>query len=154
MFDPDSNLSYVTLREAELYLEYHLKKAIWDNSTADEQRSALVTATRSIDRLPFKGYPTSETQKLRFPRDGAVSVPNSIKEACIELAVILLEGVDIEQEYRALSRSVNTYGPIKQQKDTSRMEAHIAAGIPSFEAWCRLLPYIRQTGSVTLERNS
>ncbi len=153
MADPD--LAYASLHEADSYMLYHLKKALWDRCTLDEKRAALVSATRSIDKLALRGTKKSANQTLRFPRNtGEEEIPMAVKEATIELAIALLDGIDAEKEYQGLSRISRAYGPVSQHKDTSKIEPHLAAGIPSLEAWRRLLPYIRAAGGIKLVRDS
>lgn len=42
----------------------------WGNLTVDDQRRALVTATRRLDRLTWKGEKNVDSQPLAFPRSG------------------------------------------------------------------------------------
>lgn len=62
--------SYVTLSEAELYLEDRIDIAEWEAANDDIKEKALVTATRFIDTLAFAGYASEETQALSWPRTG------------------------------------------------------------------------------------
>lgn len=99
--------SFVTLAEADAYLEARVNASAW---TGDEDNKvALVDATREVSSLPFQGWRTDAVQALSFPRSGvpdpdapadAVTglatdtpeyatdvIPQRVKDATIELAL-------------------------------------------------------------------
>lgn len=143
-------LSYVTLFDADQYMQYHLKKRFWDSQDVDQKLAALYSATVRIDRLNFIGEKAVRTQSLSFPRLGQIEVPAAIKEAEIELAISLLEGIDPEQELNSIAEISETYGTLKQVKSPQYVGPHISAGIPSVEAWVRLVPFLVVSNKLTL----
>jgi hypothetical protein len=91
--------SFVTLAEAETYMEARLNATLWDAATEDTKNRALVEATREIDVLSYIGRSADDTQALSWPRQWAINpddpdynyflttdVPQRIKNAQMELA--------------------------------------------------------------------
>ena len=153
------DLTYTTVVEAEAYLRYHLAKNAWFSATEDRRKGALIAATRIIDRLPYIGWRAVEGQKLKFPRvilgfDLGETVPQPIQEACVEIALALLSGIDPEKEFNSLTLSRKEYLGMVQVKDTRHMEPHKLAGVPSMAGYLLLVPYLREVGTVTLNRIS
>lgn len=60
--------SYVTLADAETYLEGRLNISAWTAATTDTKNRALVEAQRTISPLPWAGSRTTDTQALAWPR--------------------------------------------------------------------------------------
>jgi hypothetical protein len=94
--------SYCTLEESNAYHEAHVYGDSWVNGDEDANTRALIWATRLLDeQMDWKGYPTSTTQALRWPRiqvldrDGHLylpqdAIPTFLKQATAELARYLL----------------------------------------------------------------
>ena len=91
--------SFVTLAEAEVYMEGRGNKALWTAATDAAKDIALAEATRDIDLKEYTGRRASSTQSLSWPRDWAVDpdnpvqgyfdtdeVPTRVKNATCELA--------------------------------------------------------------------
>jgi len=146
--------SYATVPEANAYLQYHLKKRIWDYFL--EQESALVSATRIIDNLPLKSVIDGvEITTRPIPIDQlSANSQRLIKEGCIEIALALADGIDPDMEYRQLTKTTQGYSVLRQQKDTDMVEDYLAIGIPSFPAWTRLMRFVNLSRNVSLERIS
>lgn len=125
--------------EMDAYVTFHLKKRIWDSFL--DKEAALASAQRLIAILPYK-------EPLTEPW------PERIKQACFEIAIAYADGVDMNKEYRLLSKTTHGYGPLRQQRDTSMVEWYIPMGIPSFEAAQLLAPYLDLSTDVALERVS
>jgi hypothetical protein len=143
--------SLATQHEADTYLEYSLKKRVWNNF--QEQMSALVSATRIIMNLPLKQATLTELTDYLNEVENS-TIPEAIKEACIEIALALADGIDPEMEYRQLTKTTQGYGPLRQTKDTTMVEQYLAVGVPSLAAWTRLIPYLNIADIVVLERVS
>lgn len=162
--------AYITVAEAQVYVQSKLMTAAWDRATFDQQQKSLFESTRIIDALKLVGSKADRDQVLRFPRMNQLAedtdplsptygeliptVPSDVKEACCDIALALLAGVNPEHEYNLLSRQVHGYATTRQQKDTSMVEPHIVAGVPSLEAWKKLLKYVRDYHGVNLVRDS
>lgn len=116
--DPDAN-SYSSRADAQTYFDDRLGSDAWEDATDNEKDQSLVTATRMIDRVPFEGEKTSDSQPLEWPRTGATDkdgnelpddeLPEVLLEAVYELALALLE-------QPTLASSVSTGSNIKRLK--------------------------------------
>lgn len=96
--------SYGTVAEADAYLADKLDIAAWSVALPEDKEKALVTATRILDSITWRGYAISISQPLAFPRVGdyfdprlgqavvfdAIATPSRIINACFELAYHLL----------------------------------------------------------------
>ena len=94
--------SYVTLADAETYLEGRLAVTTWDADTDDNKNRSLRMSTDILDAYGWEGSRTTQAQRLEWPRanttdrDGwgysSDTVPRPIKEATYELAFALIDG--------------------------------------------------------------
>ena len=91
---PNSN-SYVDFLEASLIANTLPFAFEWESTSVEDREKALIVATRWLDTLDYKGERCSETQRLKWPRDGAEcdgqvstcdEIPYAIKEATVILA--------------------------------------------------------------------
>ena len=162
--------AYITARDANNYFATSVKSGPWDRSSFEEQEKALFEASRLIDTLPLYGTKFIAGQILRFPRHDQTVVdsdpdsetygqdiglvPDDVKEACCLIACAILDGVDADEEYAQLSITSKRYATLNQGKNTSMVEAHVEAGIPSKRAFDLLVKYLRVDRSVQLRRNS
>lgn len=92
--------SYVTLAEADTFMESRLNASTWEtDATTDNQNRALVEATRQITLLIWDGRRVDDTQALSWPRQlardpddpnydyfSSTVVPQRVKDATMELA--------------------------------------------------------------------
>lgn len=86
---------------AAAYFEAHLHASVWSAATADQQKAAVVQATRAIDTLiNWKGRRVAVDQARQWPRTGVMAegftiesdtVPNRVVYATLEMAMALLE---------------------------------------------------------------
>lgn len=145
---------YATATEGDEYFTDRLNSDAWDDASDADKAKALITATKIMDRLNYKGDKTSDDQTLQFPRDTDTLIPQDIKDACCEVALALLDGVDPEMEFDNLNMVSQNYANVRSTYDRSVPGEHIVAGIPSVSAWRYLKPYLRDGGSVNLSRVS
>ena len=146
---------YATIAEAQTYFDGRLNTDAWDDATDDaEKNKALTMATTLIERLNFRGEKADSAQELQFPRGNDTVVPQDVKNACAEVALALLDGVDPELEFDNLRMKAQAYGVVKSTYDTERAPEHYVAGIPSSIAWRFLKPYLRSVFTVRLDRVS
>lgn len=167
---------YGTVVDGDVYFATRLHSEAWDLASALDKTKALYTATRSIDRLNFKGNKTavynlyigvtdpdditdaqiraaSLTQELEFPRDGDTTVPKEVEEACYEIAYSLLDGVDPEMEIENIGLSGTSFAGVKTNYDrTNQPVEHLSNGIASSMAWRLLKPYLRFSRAVKIFR--
>lgn len=92
---------YGALEDADEYLEASTSAVAWRDAEEIDKQRALVSATRILDRLKWKGEKTDEYQLLAWPRsevgdpeveDG--TTPMGVIDASFELASILIAGDD------------------------------------------------------------
>jgi hypothetical protein len=141
---------YTNVEEAQSYFDTRMHTESWDDADDSRRVKALVTATRAIDRLNYKGRKDTVDQAREFPRGG--SIPDSVKIACCEIALALLDGVDPDLEEEALRSVTDAYATVRVTSDPSIRMDHIRAGIPSAEAWKYLLPLLNDPYSLVLRK--
>ena len=156
--------NYITYAEAEDIADERLDVDAWDDavvtdgSTAGDPGSltykSVAMATKIIDQLNYKGKKTSDTQDNQFPRDDDTSVPDAINNACFEIALALLDGVDPQIEAENLGMISQGYANVRSTYDRTAPMPNIAAGVPSITAWRYLVPYLRDIYSVDFLRTS
>lgn len=82
--------SYASLAQAETYLAAAVHAGTsWTGATDDSKGKALVTATRILDRQRWAAAYDTQAE-----REGV----QAIQEACIEMALALLDGSDLQTE--------------------------------------------------------
>lgn len=145
---------YMTLLEAEAYFLTRLNTEAWDSATDDEKTAGLTMATEAIDRLNYLGDMTDSDQANQFPRDADTVVPDDIKKACAEDALMLLDGFDVELELEQLNMVSQGYANVRSTYDRTAPPPHIVAGIASSVAWRYLKPYLRDVNTFRVNRVS
>jgi hypothetical protein len=83
--------SYIDIEGADEYFSGRLHAESWGETDKNTKEKALKQATRAIDRQLLKGRKATDTQELAFPRYPDEEVPETVKEACCEIALALLE---------------------------------------------------------------
>lgn len=92
--DVDAN-SYVTLDEANTYLEAHLNAETWSALDDERKKASLIHAARLIETFRFGGLKSTSTQALEWPREGVYDrngyyvdgIPRKLKDAQCEIAI-------------------------------------------------------------------
>jgi len=143
---------YGSLVGADNYFSQSLNNDAWDDSTVNRRERALSTATKAIDKLNFEGVKNDQLQNLQFPRNDDLTIPLDIEYACYELAVALLDGVNVEQEAQTIGVISESYSGVRTTYDGSYVNEHIRAGIPSIVAWEYLKPYLRDPRLMRISR--
>ena len=79
--------TYATLDEADNYFNASFG-ANWENIGDYDKQKLLVTATRGIDRVEYRGAKVDENQVLEFPRiiNGVQTDDDLVTRACCEEA--------------------------------------------------------------------
>lgn len=146
--------AYISVSAATDYFSNRLNTDPWDDAEDEDCVKALIMATDAIDRLNFLGEKADSSQENQFPRAGDIDIPQDIQEACAEIAMRLLDGVDPELEFENLTMISQGYANIRSTYDRTNPPEHIVAGIPSVTAWRKIKPYLRDTRGVGLNRVS
>lgn len=143
---------YLDEDDAQDYFDERLAISAWTAATTADQVKALKMATKAIDRLSFTGEKNDAEQEHQFPRGDDTEVPQDILDATCELALALLDGVDPNLEIEVLSQTQGGIEGARVSRDTSYVQPHIRAGIPSIQAWTLLLPFLRDPNDGDLSR--
>lgn len=153
-----SVIPYADVTYADGYFGDRLGTIAWDSASSQDKLKALKQSTRAIDQLNFAGQKydqtftgTDPTQPRQFPRGDDTVVPDDILRACCELALSLIDDVDPNLEIENLSLSSQGIGDARTNRDTSYVQDHVRAGIPSIQAWTLLVPYLRDTQHPRIE---
>ena len=79
--------TYATVEEADDYLGASFGSS-WENISYDDKAKLLISATRSIDKVEYRGSKVDETQPLEFPRiiNGKETNEVLLMKACCEEA--------------------------------------------------------------------
>jgi len=103
--------SYISLADADTYLEPHPDFSTWDALSDAVKNAHLVQATRILDTEYFEGWKYDESQALQFPRSSqsvvdsytaVTAIPPNIKNAQCEQAIFLaVHGMSRRDEFRA-----------------------------------------------------
>ena len=94
--------SFVSVAEADLYLEARLNSSLWTGT--EPKKAALIEAARELSALRWQGHRADATQALSWPRANApdpdgisdyvyfdtTEIPQRIKDAQCELALEFL----------------------------------------------------------------
>ena len=145
-------MAYNDIAGSQTYIDqYIIETDPWDEASEIKKNKALNMATVIINQLNFKGAKTEKTQDNQFPRDD-LEIPDDIKYACTDIALSILDGVDMELEYQSTFDLVQSVSNIKHAQDTTQVPAHIQSGVPSLNAWNKLIPYLRSPYDISIKR--
>lgn len=154
--------TYATLTEADAFAVARVNSAAWTAATDDQKKSALVQATRLLDRVfHWVGKATTSTQALMWPRNGMVTatgyamddnvIPQQLKDAESEWAIRLIEDSSIVDDNEAVKLGLQRIkvGPIDleyQQNSSTRVptlesyEAEVRRLGPDFDYLSKMVP--------------
>jgi len=114
--------SYVTVDDADDYLDTRIDSANWFGSTYANKESALVTATLVLDNQAWVGSAVSSSQALAWPRKnatytdnrmgrtttfGTTDIPADLKTAVYEQALHLIDNEDLLQQKTQTFESIS-----------------------------------------------
>lgn len=156
------------------YFALNLNNETWNAATSIQKISALIQATRAIDRLNFVGHKLTQSQVLQFPRNTnsyylpfpfdannglytfptECDYPDDIEFACYEEASLLLADPDTQDAISSTNIIAEQLGAAKVSYDRSYIQTNVRSGIMSVMAWNFLQPYIRDNLEINLERRT
>jgi len=145
-------MNYLTIIEAQQYFNERLDTDAWDYADDTDKTKALAMATKAIDRLNFIGDKTDESQELQFPRGGDAIIPTAINNACCEITISLLEGINSSAEIDDIRVISARFDNVSTTYNGKIAQEYVVAGIPSAIAWQLLVPYLRDTQKVSIDR--
>lgn len=114
--------SFVSLEEANEYLNAHVEFPAWVSLDDEDKKRNLITATRTLDLLIYSGRKSTTTQALTWPRTGVYDydgnslqgVPKLLKEAVCELVIHwLTEDDNLAGDFELENLESVEIGPIK-----------------------------------------
>lgn len=147
-------IGYVTLEEADLYVATHYvedsdERTYWEDLDDSDKQILLLTSYEAIDRLPFPGRKTYDSQETMFPRYPMNTIPRDIKAAQIENALVNAneaESEEAKQYERLWSAGVSSYsiGNLSETvgNATYGVSATAQSGITSAKAKKLLIPFL------------
>ena len=145
---------YITEGEGTTYMGERLNADAWTAASSGDRVKAIKMATKIIDHLNYIDDLLVSTQVNQFPRTNQVAVPQDIKDACAEMALALLDGVDPELEHENLYMTQFSFVNAKIVYDRENPAPHIRSGVPSMIAWRLLSPYLRDPQQIIVSRDS
>jgi hypothetical protein len=120
--------SFISADDAGVYFDNRLNSTAWDDASSSDKDKALITASKELNLLCWKGTRVSSTQALAWPRSWVINpdsaftqdyysesvIPDRVKNATCEYALELLKGGDTDITSQDSSREVisETVGPI------------------------------------------
>lgn len=144
-------VGYVTLAEANEYVSTHYistddLRVAWEKLTEDDQKALLTKSFQNIELLPFTGKKFERGQLNAFPRWPSNVVPDAIKWAQIENAIVQCDPSNLEDaKYyeRLWMYGVESYsiGNLSERTSTGTYKAQ-ATGVTSVLADRLLRPYL------------
>lgn len=153
--------SYVTVLEATEYFANRAHVAdSWTVLAVEDQESFLITNTLLLDwYVKFKGYKTSESQALKWPRSGVVRpsgasvasdiIPSEIKQAVYELTFFSLS-VDRVAESDLAGLSQVQAGSLMIKTETPSFLSTAKEAIPD-HVW-KIVDELRSRGGIGVVR--
>lgn len=145
---------YGSINEASSFFMQRLYNRPWTKSDRRQQEAALAEATQLIDNLRYWGTKNDADQPNEFPRNGQTNVPVDIRRATYEIAIVLLDGVDVDKEIKSLANVGEGYASARVRYDRASVQEHIRNSIPSVRAWALLIQYLADPQLVNLVRDS
>ena len=131
---------YVTLDEADIYLESVMNTEPWDMSTDIIRTKSIKAAQKIIEALNTVGtLVNGEPVTL-------------IKDATVEIALKLLDGVDPETELYNYTIKEMEFDRLKQTNKSGETPLHVIAGVPSVTAFNILRRFMPDLTTVRLSR--
>lgn len=135
-------MSYLTISDAQTYFDTAFHTESWDRADTALRNKALARATIIIDRLPYLGHKLTSDQENEFPRHYQTAVPKAILDACCEIALALLNGIDIEKEVNSFRETAHNQASVRTTYDSNVLPEHILAGVPCITAYRLLRPFM------------
>lgn len=146
--------------EAQAYFNERLGASAWDDADSADQLKGLKMATRLIDTLCFIGRKYDPSQEREFPRDvtdevtALGDIPQTVKDACAEITLALLKGLDPEDLISATGITSEAVGDASRSYADRGRQAILDEneGVPSVIAGRLLREWICDPRMVDLDR--
>jgi len=113
--------SYVTLAEADDYVANFYAQTSWSDLSETQKEQRLVLACERLEALPFTGRKRTLVQSLLFPRWPSDIVPEAIKAAQVEIAVL-----DLREDATKVVAAAAKRAALQQQGVTAYSVGHLS----------------------------
>lgn len=147
---------YLSLADASDYFDGRMFSGPWVGASLTDRTTALTHASRILDTLAYKGEKIDAEQEHAFPRlvdeTEQTEIPDDLKNACCEIALALLDGIDPEKETNSLNVTSDGFSSVRSTYNRDFAQHHVTAGVPSRVAWSYILPHLRDTRTVKIVR--
>jgi hypothetical protein len=144
--------TYASLAYCDDYFSRRLWTSAWDLANTEDRQKALYHAEEIIDGLNFVGDKADEEQEHQFPRGDDTEIPTPIKRATCLLALALLDGAEPNKDFENLFKNSVSFGGVRTTYESTPVAGHLASGVPSYEAWRLLFPFLRDPAAINLRR--
>jgi len=121
-------------------------------------RMLVYILTAIIDKLNYKGTKYDDNQLSEFPRNFTLDendnpvIPEEVRIATALIALKLLEGVQPELEFNNARVTSDSIASVKTTYNVDNTPEHMFSGVPSYDAWVELSPYLREGKDIPLVR--
>ena len=146
-------IGYVTLEEANDYVATHFtststQRIAWEALSDEDKEVLLRVSAEAIDSIPYPGRKASATQTEAFPRWPQTEVPQAVKHAQVENALIATD--EQESEYAAMYQRMRAFGVQSYEIDDlsetivtgTSSGVYVSKGITSPKAQSLLAPFL------------
>ena len=145
---------YVTLEDCTTFLSTELWAEAWLTAEPENQQKALNKAETIIDSIQYVGDKLDSDQDNEFPRDHQETVPQDVIDACCLIALKLIEGRIPELDFGNGRIKSDSLASGKTTYEVYNTPQHYLFGVPSYEAWVKLVKYVDLDKCVELNRVS
>ncbi len=145
---------YLTLSECTEYLSTELWAEAWLTADPVKQQKAINKGEQIIDSIQFKGGKLLDTQNNEFPRDYQEAVPQEVKDANCLIALKLIEGRIPELDFGNGRIKSDSLASGKTTYEVFNTPQHVLYGVPSYDAWVKLLKFVNTEKVIELDRVS
>jgi hypothetical protein len=151
--------SFVTLAEANTFMEGRLNASTWETDASDDNKNrALVEATRQLSAMQWLGLRTDTTQILSWPRTWVTNpdspslafytttiIPQRVKDATMELAFQFIKAGTVDVAALAGTAGIKRkkVDVLETEYDTARRPTGLAL-YPSVTRYIR--PLLSEVG--------
>lgn len=87
---PSAN-TYASLQYVD---DYHMlrRNLAWLEYSPAEREAAIIRAMDWVETQAYRGVKSAEAQPLEWPRDGVIGIPERVRQALAEVALLSIQG--------------------------------------------------------------
>ena len=145
---------YVTLEDCTTYLSTELWAEDWLNATPANQQKAINKGAQIIDSIQYVGEKLLDAQDNEFPRDHQEATPQDIIDANCLIALKLIEGRIPELDFGNGRIKSDSLASGKTTYEVFSTPQHMLYGVPSYDAWVKMVKFVDLDKVIELDRVS